>query len=163
MFWAGFSIRNRTSLVALPGDPESANNGVTGRVILDCLQANLPTICEPSSVFMQDNAPTHKARLVQNWLIPWTDENGISRMDWPPYSPDLNPIENLWHQLKDQICQRYPDLGDLPKNQASKDRLIRAAIEVWEELEVERLETLIRSMPKRMRKVVAADGWYTKY
>jgi transposase len=44
---------------------------------------------------MQDNARTHTARVVQSWLVPWAEENGIELIDWPLYSPDLNPIENL--------------------------------------------------------------------
>ncbi len=77
------------------GDPESLRGGVSSRVVLDYLQQNLPTICEPDSVFIQDNVSTHTARIVQEWLSEWARENGVELVDWPPYSPDLNPIENL--------------------------------------------------------------------
>lgn len=43
------------------------------------------------------------------------------------------------------------------------DRLIRAAVEVWEGLEVRMFENLLDSMPRRMQAVIAANGWYTKY
>ena len=35
----------------------------------------------------------------------WAAENGVELLDWPPYSPDLNPIENLWHILKAEIMK----------------------------------------------------------
>ena len=41
--------------------------------------------------FQQDNDPKHSSRLVQGWL----NQKGIDRLEWPPYSPDLNPIEHL--------------------------------------------------------------------
>ena len=69
MFWAGFACGRRTALVPLLGDPDSARGGVTSRQILQCLQDNLPTIAEPGYLFAQDNASTHTARIVQEWLI----------------------------------------------------------------------------------------------
>ncbi len=38
---------------------------------------------------------------------------GIEVMEWPPYSPDLNPIENLWALLKKEAYKVYPDLNSL--------------------------------------------------
>ena len=95
MFWAAFSFKIRTALTPLFGDPQSKGGGVTGRIILETLQEHLPTICEPSSIFIQDNAPTHSCKIVQNWLVEWAQENGVELVDWPTYSPDLNPIENV--------------------------------------------------------------------
>ena len=40
---------------------------------------------------MHDNAPCHRARIVENWL----EQNGIRTLDHLPQSLDLNPIENL--------------------------------------------------------------------
>lgn len=145
------------------GDPDSKKGGVTAKRVLKCLQENLPTICQPGSIFMQDNASTHTAQLVQEWLCNWAQDNGIELMDWPPYSPDLNPIENLWKLLKEKICERYPELSDMPKNNKSKDLLIWAAIGVWEDFEEELLQHLIESMKRRLQAVIDADGWYTKY
>jgi transposase len=41
---------------------------------------------------MQDNASIHTAKKVKDWFM----GNGIITTDWPPYSPDLNPIEHAW-------------------------------------------------------------------
>ncbi len=112
---------------------------------------------------MQDNASTHTTGLVQAWLVVWARENGVTLVDLPPYSPDLNPIENVWKLLKEKICEKYPELAGLPKNQASMHLLIRAAVEAWEDMEEEMLDGLALSMDRRLQAVIAANGWYTKY
>jgi transposase len=55
-------------------------------------------------VMQEDNASWHRAKIVTKYL----ENKGIKRMSWPPQSPDLNPIENLWKYIKDLIAgQRH--------------------------------------------------------
>ena len=63
---------------------------------------------EVPMIFMQDNAPCHKARVVMDYLR----ENNIRTLDWPPQSPDLNPIEHIWAIIK----QNLYSYNDFPKN-----------------------------------------------
>ena len=91
MFWAAFGFGCRSDLVVMEGDQNAKRRGVTAKVYLEVLAEYLPTILEHDSVFMQDNAPIHKAHKVTEFFA----EMGIEVMPWPPYSPDLNPIENL--------------------------------------------------------------------
>ena len=91
MFWAAFGFGCRSDLVVMEGDQNAKRGGVTAKVYLEVLAEYLPTILEHDSVFMQDNAPIHKAHKVTAFFA----EMGIEVMPWPPYSPDLNPIENL--------------------------------------------------------------------
>ena len=70
-------------------------------------------------------------------------------MDWPPYSLDINPIENLWKLLKAKIIELYLELITIKDNGASKRYLIRAAKEAWELLEEDLLNTLALGMQKK--------------
>ena len=52
--------------------------------------------------FLQHNAPTHRANVAQAWL----PNQGVNSVEFPPYSPDLNPIENLWQHLEKRAEER---------------------------------------------------------
>lgn len=159
MFWAAFGERMRTGLVPLDGDPGSRRGGVTGDIINILYQSFLPDLLQPGDIFMHDNAPVHTTGAVQATL----DELGVEVMIWPPHSPDLNPIENLWALMKQKIYQLYPELEHAPNKTASKELLIKAAKEAWNSLEDRILVRLSETMPNRVRAVIEADGWYTKY
>jgi transposase len=81
----------------MPGDPESKQGRVTSAVYLEILEDELLTLWEPGLIFMQDGASIHTACLIKDWL----KEQSIEVLDWPPYSPDLNPIEHAWKRLKE--------------------------------------------------------------
>lgn len=153
----------RSALTPLQGDPLSKKGGVSGNTIRALYEDVLPTVCEPGSIFLQDNAPTHTARVVQEWLGEWASAHGITILDWPAYSPDLNPIENLWKILKENIYKKDPELATLTSTIASKERLIRVAIGCWHEIKEDVLHELVKSMRRRLSAVIAAKGWYTKY
>jgi transposase len=87
----------------------------------------------------------------------------IKILKWPRYSPDLNPIENLWNINKERIHKAYPDLAGMPKNNTSKQRLVEAAVAMWEDLEDDLLKKLVETVPRRLQAVTDAQGWYTKY
>ncbi len=159
MFWAGFGEEFRTVLIPLDGDPEAPRNGVTARVIYELYCEMLPLIMEEADVFMHDNAPVHKARQVRELLAAL----GIETMEWPPYSPDLNPIENLWSILKREIYQLYPDLEHASDSIETKERLIKAAKEAWASIRPDILVRLSETMPNRVEAIINANGWYTEY
>jgi transposase len=75
----------------------------------------------PGHIFMQDGAPGHTKKETIEDLI----DRGIQRINWPPFSPDLNPIENVWNWMKDWIWQHYP------YDSMSYDQLRKAVSEAW--------------------------------
>ncbi|RFU28636.1 hypothetical protein B7463_g7705, partial [Scytalidium lignicola] len=91
MFWGCFGHNCRTDLVVMRGDPDSEHGEVIARRYLEIFEQYLPTVLDSDSIFMQDNAPIHTAHIIRDWF----EEMAITVEDWPPYSPDMNPIENV--------------------------------------------------------------------
>ena len=79
---------------------------------------------------------------------------GITTLQFPPYSPDLNPIENLWATMARAVEQHQCD---------TVEQLQDIIAEEWDKLDVEQLRTLAHSMPQRCAAVKLATGWHTKY
>lgn len=152
MFWALFRQQFRSGSIALDGR-------VTGALIRDLYRAFLSDLLGPGDIFMHDNAPTHTACIVKAVL----QELQIEVMIWPPYSPELNPIENLWALMKAEIYRLYPDLALAQDNDETLARLVEAAKEAWHEIDEAILQNLADTMPHRVAAVLAAKGWYTKY
>jgi transposase len=63
---------------------------------LKVLEDQIPKCFQPGMTFMQDNALIHTARVVRQWFA----DIAIPLTNWPPYSPDLNPIEQVWFHMK---------------------------------------------------------------
>ncbi|EEA20030.1 hypothetical protein EYB25_007561 [Talaromyces marneffei] len=156
MFWAAFRYNMRTSLVPLTSDGSSRGGGITATVIRQTYMNQLPELLENGDIFMQDNAPVHTAHIIRDLLR----EMQVEVMIWPPYSPDLNPIENLWAIMKTIIRQDHPELENAPDNDTTLYALIQAGIEAWESIQERVLRNLSDSMPHRVQAVLNADGWY---
>jgi DDE superfamily endonuclease/transposase/Homeodomain-like domain-containing protein len=99
---------------------------------------------------LHDNDKKFTSRLVQGWL----HEAGVTTLEFPPYSPDLNPIENLWgvcaRAVEQKACETMLELQDV-------------VADVWKKLDVDTMRTLAHSMPQRCKAVIEAEGWHTKY
>ena len=100
--------------------------------------------------FLQDRDPKHKSLLVRTWLL----THGIQCIDFPPYSPDLNPIEHLWADMARRVEKRPA---------ASMEELLDIVAEEWAATSIEFLAKLVHSMPARCQAVIDAKGDHTKY
>jgi hypothetical protein len=107
----------------------------------------------PGHIFMQDGAPGHAADETLQDLL----DRGIVKVEWPPYSPDLNPIETVWNWMKDYIKDNYP------QDKMRYDELRKAVKEAWNAVPEEWLIELVRGMKQRCEAVIKANGMYTKY
>ena len=143
MIWSMFSWHGNGALMFFEGKkiPRYA-----GRSSTPCNIAFL--------YFMDDNVPVHQARSVQNWFA--EHQSDFQHFFWPPHSPDLNLIENMWDMLESRIRQHSP----LPSNlQDLKSCMANA----WYSLNVNALQKLVDSMPKRIRAIICAIGGPIKY
>jgi transposase len=159
MLWAAFGHNRRTGLVPLDGDPEAARGGVTSWVIRALYEAFLPEIMVDGGEFMYDGAGPHRGLIIRDILR----EMGIRVMEWPPYSPNLNPIENLWALMKAELYRLHPELEHAPDTVETLDALIRGAQEAWHNIDNGILYRLATTMDHRIQAVINAEGWYTKY
>lgn len=93
--WAGISLKDPTDII-LKGIMDAS-------LFTDVLKVGLLSfICDKfpkSHQFMEDNDPKHRYNLVKKFLR----EKGVNWWQTMPESPDFNPIENLWHKLKEFI------------------------------------------------------------
>lgn len=75
-------------------------------------------------------------------------------MNWPPQSPDLNPIEQLWDHL-DRLLRKDPP-------SSARNAWLKLS-KLWSEIEPITLETYVHSMRRRCLAVIEANGGHTKY
>ncbi|KAK3560375.1 hypothetical protein QTP86_006459 [Hemibagrus guttatus] len=98
----------------------------------------------------QDNDPKHTSKSTSEWL----KKNKMKTLEWPSQSPDLNPIEMLWHDLKKVVhARKLSNVAEL--QQFCKDK--------WAKIPPQRCNRLIASYGKRLIAVVAAKGGPTSY
>ena len=105
-----------------------------------------------SPIFQHDNDPKHKSKKVQTYL----ENKKYQVLDWPSQSPDLNPIEHVWRQVKMAIYARFDKATSL-------DEVFNIVQEEWDNLPMANLHKLVDSMPARIQAVIKAKGGHTKY
>ncbi|GFX91205.1 transposable element Tcb2 transposase [Trichonephila clavipes] len=103
-------------------------------------------------LIIDDSARPHHANIIDECL----HLEDISRMDWPAYSPDLNPIEHVWDMLDRQTAVRQLPPTCLPE-------LRRALLDEWCNIPQHQFDNLILSMPKRCKACIASSGRHTPY
>ena len=161
MVWAGFGRGFRTEIVIMKRDYEAKHQGYSSKSYIEVLEEQIPLFWEPGWRFMQDNAPIHTARIVTQWF----DDHAIEVVpNWPPFSPDLNPIEHAWAKLRDIIHEVDPDIDNATGGEAAiLERLITTIRVAWARIPESFFDALLDTYWRRIEAVREVDGWYTKY
>ncbi|GFX64014.1 transposable element Tcb1 transposase [Trichonephila clavipes] len=96
--------------------------------------------------FLFLDAPPHRANIVDEFH----QSEDITRMDWPTYSPDLNPIEHVGICLADEL-QPFNPLPPVYRN------FRRALFDQWCNIPQDQIDNLILSMPRRCKACIASS------
>lgn len=100
---------------------------------------------------MQDNDPKHTLQVAQSFF----SEHGINWWKTATESPNLNPIKNIWHELKEFIRREVK-----PKR---KEELIDGIRAFWKTVNVEKCTRYIRHLRKVLPAVIEMNGEPTGY
>lgn len=101
-------------------------------------------------LFQQDNARFHTTPETITFL----HEKGVTFMEWPAWSPDLNPIENLWNDLKRRVYNRFPQ---------TMEQLEAIIKEEWQATDLTFISRICRSMPDRLQLLLDNEGHKIHY
>jgi len=105
-------------------------------------------------IFQQDGAPAHRSRHTIGYLNINVPEF-IEPENWPPNSPDLNPVDySIWGALQ-QLVYREPI--------ENVDHLKRVIIRCWTEISQDLVDAAIDQWPRRVAAVVQAAGGHIEY
>ena len=134
-----------------------SSNDVHQKTYIDFLKTSLLPECrrlypDNDFVFMQDSAPSHRAKATQNFLRDNTPDF-ISAQEWTPHSPDLNPLDySVWNILQEVVYERrrepFANLKDLQNVISDK----------WHDVDDQRVRKAILQGKRRLAAVAKQNG-----
>lgn len=150
MVWAGICASGKTPLIFVDPGVKINKNYYLREILQDVLKPWARRhFGRREWVFQQDSAPAHKAREVQGWC----QENFpdfITAQEWPPYSPDLNPMDySVWAILEARAC------ATPHKN---LDSLRHSLLREWNKISVQELRVIVENFSKRLERCIKAKG-----
>ena len=147
MLWGAFSWKGVGPIFNIKGNMNAAMyRNILSEEMLPYARQNLPR----GWIFHQDNDPKHRSPLLQEFF----SKKNIRVLKWRSQSPDLNPIEHIWQELKLRIGT---------ENYANKAALWKKVQEEWNNISQDRIIKLIDSMPQICAAVIVSKGMATKY
>ncbi|KAG2457775.1 TCB1 transposase, partial [Polypterus senegalus] len=148
MVWGCFAASGPGRLAVIDG---TMNSTAYQKILKENVRPSVHQLkLKRSWVLQQENDPKHTSKSTSEWL----KKNKMKTLEWPSQSPDLNPIEMLWHDLKKAIHARKP---------SNKAELQQFCKDEWAKIPPERCKRLIASYRKCLIAVIAAKGCPTSY
>lgn len=146
--WAAISRRGPSKITIFDGIMEK--EFFTNNILRDNLLPFIKERFSDSHRFQQDNDPKHRSKMAQQFM----EENGINWWTvWPSESPDLNPIEMVWNQMKRTIGRSEPK---------SKNELLQSIQKFWiEEMTTEQCNLYIDHIFKVVPSCIMMKGTAT--
>lgn len=154
--WAAINVKGKIGMHMFT---ENLDRHLYRQILNDHLYSNANELLGRRWIFQQDNDPKHTSRDVQNDLGIHLPNRVLS---WPSYSPDLNPIENIWAILKKKIEKNIKKLV-AQKKKISIEVFLNVIREEWDNLDNAAIVNCINSMPNRIKACIDAEGAHTKY
>ena len=100
-------------------------------------------------MFLQDSAPAHRVKNTLSWFESQKIDL-ISPSEWPPYSPDLNPMDySIWSILESKACAARHD---------NFEKLKTSLLKAWDELTPETLTKICQNFRHRLRSCINSKG-----
>ena len=152
MVSAGVSMRGKTRIHFIDTSKTKVNSECYIKPFDDNLLPDCRTLYPDNDfIFQQDGAPSHTSRKTQEHLDANTPEF-IGKDDWPPQSPDLNPMDyHVWDSLSEKVYE-----GSSTK--FTERELKQKIQQCWERIPQEEIRKAIASWKKRFRAVCRENG-----
>jgi transposase len=140
MVWGAIWYQGRSTLSITTG---SINSKRYCEILGEHL---LPSYPNQRFKFIQDNAAAHTAKNTITWL----HEHGVTLCpDYPPYSPDCNPIELIWHQMSQIVNSQSP---------TTTTQLENAIQHAWTEISQSTIQKTIVRLPTVLQTIIEREG-----
>ncbi len=151
MVWGIFSWHTLGLLVPIK---HHLNATVYLSIVADHVHPFMTTVYHLLMYFQQDNASCHKDQIISDCFL--EHDNEFTLLKWPPQSPDLNPIEQLWDVVEREIHIMDVQLTNL-------QQLCDAIMSIWTNISEECFQPCVEPKLRRIKPVLEAKRGPTRY
>ncbi|RPB05482.1 hypothetical protein L873DRAFT_1631455, partial [Choiromyces venosus 120613-1] len=100
-------------------------------------------------ILMEDNVPGHDCWYTNQERV----KEGVNKVNWPPNSPDFNPIERIWYLLKSRIQTHRGN-----ERVMSVKHMREVLVEEWNHVTIDEINWEIQRLPTIMEHCLNVHG-----